>query len=81
MPGLRVIDDRGSAIAKQFGAATSGQVLVYDDHAQLRFSGGITAYRGHSGDNVGRDLILALERGQRTLLTNTPVFGCSLLDE
>ena len=42
---------------------TSGQVVVYDAKGALLFSGGITAARGHMGDNAGRDRITALLRG------------------
>ena len=72
-------------MAKSFGTFTSGQTLLYDSAGRLLFKGGITAYRGHSGDNEGRSLITALLRGdapaQIKLPVAMPVFGCSLRGE
>jgi hypothetical protein len=86
IPGVHVLEDRGAAVAKSFGVFTSGQTLLYSSGGQLQFKGGITAYRGHSGDNAGRSAIAALVRGETmTLLAAgpvvTPVFGCSLRGE
>ena len=78
IPGVRVLEDRGGRWALQFGAATSGQTLLYGPRGDLRFHGGITAYRGHSGDNAGRDAIVAIVRGEQPAVSMTPVFGCSL---
>jgi hypothetical protein len=52
--------------------------LLYDTAGRLLFSGGITAARGHSGDNAGREAIVALLAGAPTDRTQTPVFGCKL---
>ncbi len=46
--------------ARHFGAATSGQTLLYDERGTLVFSGGITGARAHAGDNVGRQSLVAL---------------------
>jgi hypothetical protein len=85
IPGVTVIEDTGNAFASSFGVFTSGQTLVYDSNGRLVFNGGITASRGHSGDNDGRDAIIALLQGhlaQATVLPVTsPVFGCSLRSE
>lgn len=84
IPGVRVLDDPDGNTAKQFGVHTSGQTLLYDAGRRLLFDGGITASRGHSGDNAGRDTIAALLRGQTAQARRrptTPVFGCALLDE
>jgi len=82
IPGVRVFEDREAVVAKSFGTFTSGQTLLYDAMGRLQFKGGITAYRGHSGDNEGRRLIAALLRGaippQTSFPLVTPVFGCSL---
>ena len=79
IPGVRAIEDPGGLAARRFGASTSGQALLYDPGGRLLFSGGITASRGHSGDNEGRDAILALLGGEAVRRNTTPVFGCSLL--
>ncbi len=82
IPGVRVFVDREAAMALSFGAFTSGQTLLYDSRGRLRFKGGITASRGHSGDNAGRSAITALlqsEAGQSIgPVAATPVLGCSL---
>jgi len=80
IPGLNVVMDPTGAITTKFGAMTSGQVLLFDDHGHRVFSGGITAARGHQGDNRGRTLVLTLANGGTCDLPQTPVFGCALHD-
>lgn len=81
IPGVHPVIDRQAAMARTFGAFTSGQTLLYDSSGHLVFSGGITAYRGHSGDNAGRDSIVAWLQDGATPRTRTAVFGCSLMGE
>jgi hypothetical protein len=81
IPGVRVFEDRDGRQARWFGAATSGQALLYDSGGRLAFNGGITALRGHSGDNEGRDAIISLVHGETPMRRSTPVFGCSLSRE
>jgi hypothetical protein len=76
-----VIDDPDGAETRRFGAATSGETLLYSPAGKLLFRGGITASRGHSGDNYGRDAIVALVNKPSRRFSNTPVFGCSLLSK
>jgi hypothetical protein len=82
IPGVRTFEDRDADMAKRFGVFTSGQALLYSSDGLLLFSGGITAFRGHSGDNAGRSAITALVRGElppgSRLPVHTRVFGCSL---
>jgi len=92
IPGVTRIIDRGSE-AKLFGAATSGQTMVYDRRGRLLFSGGITAARGHYGENAGVSAIVALlgstasARLARPIIDKNPpvadqdrtaVYGCPL---
>jgi len=72
----RVIDE-GGLEAKRFGAATSGQLVVYDPNGHLVFAGGITDSRGHLGDNVGRRTVVEL-LAQHQARHEHPVFGCPL---
>jgi hypothetical protein len=78
IPGVTVVTDENGKEAARFGAETSGHTLVFDSNGALLFTGGITASRGHAGNNAGESAVLAaiaqkpLERGR------TPVFGCSL---
>jgi hypothetical protein len=78
LPGVTVVRDDDGREAKQFGAATSGQTLLYDQHGALVFSGGITGARAHAGDNVGRQALVALLNHQPAARRGTSVFGCPL---
>jgi hypothetical protein len=82
IPGVRITEDVDGREAARFGAATSGHVLVYDAEGQLAFDGGITAARGHEGDNHGAARLAALLGGRipTSPLDATPVFGCALGD-
>ena len=78
IPNVTVIyDDRGVE-TKRFGARVSGQVMLYDTAGRLAFDGGITAARGHQGDNAGVDAVISIVRGERVQSAHTSVFGCAL---
>jgi hypothetical protein len=79
IPGVTVLRDAEGIEAHRFHAATSGQVILYDADGRLRFNGGITAARGHAGDNPGRSAIVEMLVGNPSVASETPVFGCSLL--
>jgi hypothetical protein len=81
IPGVTVLGDQGGVEAARFNGVTSGVAMLYDVDGRLLFSGGITESRGHSGDNEGRSAIASLLTGEGTGQSETPVFGCSLLDE
>ena len=86
IPGVEVIADHGGASTRRFGVESSGHVLLYGAEGDLWFSGGITAGRGHSGDNRGRSTIISLltdgnaTAPRRSGPSETFVFGCPLLD-
>ena len=80
IPDVSVICDEEGAEAIRFHAETSGQTLLYDKDGKLRFSGGITISRGHSGDNAGAAAIISLLNEGKTSQTESPVFGCQVLD-
>jgi hypothetical protein len=86
---VTVVRDDSGREAGRFGAATLGQTLLYDADGSLLFSGGITAARGHAGDNAGRsELVSLLNRGLSAPVVTmnrgqsardaTHVFGCPL---
>lgn len=82
IPNVTLLVDSEGSIARLFGAKTSGHTLLYDRKGRLIFAGGITGARGHEGDNVGEDAIVALiaeqsERQQEDFV-HTPTFGCHL---
>jgi hypothetical protein len=81
IPGAEVVRDDDGQEARRFGAATSGQTLMYDASGRLVFSGGITSSRGHEGDNAGVAAMLARLGGQPHTETSSPVFGCSIFGE
>jgi hypothetical protein len=78
IPGVSVVVDDGGAEARRFRAVTSGQTALYDARGRLLFSGGITASRGHSGDNAGRSAVVSLLNAGEAERTETSVFGCPL---
>jgi hypothetical protein len=80
IPGVTVFSDPGGVEAMRFGALASGQTILYDAEGRMRFSGGITTSRGHSGDNAGRSAIVSLVTMGTAYTARTSVFGCSLND-
>jgi hypothetical protein len=75
---MHVMSDERGAQAHVFGALVSGQTMLYRATGSLWFSGGITAARGHEGDNPGRTALTSMLSGERTDTIRTPVFGCYL---
>jgi hypothetical protein len=80
IPQSVVSIDENAVEARRFGAATSGQTLLYAVDGRLLFRGGITPSRGHEGDNSGRSALASLITTGHSTTTQTAVFGCSLLD-
>jgi hypothetical protein len=78
IPSVRVSADPDGAEAARFGALASGQTYFYDAAGTLRFSGGITPARGHSGDSSGRQALEALLAGRIPPGAVARVFGCVL---
>jgi hypothetical protein len=78
IPGVKVLADTDGTAARKFGAETSGHVLFYDAAGALRFSGGITASRGHQGPSAGGEAILAALRGREPGQDHALTFGCPL---
>ena len=76
---IRRVDDRDAAIARRFGALTSGHAVLYDEAGRLRFSGGLTRARGEAGDSVPLAYLRAWAQGTRPAGAATfSVFGCAL---
>ena len=73
----RILDD--GTEGSRFGAATSGQAMLYGADGRLLFSGGVTRGRGHFGDNSSATAISGLLDGPSAAgVTNSPVYGCAL---
>jgi hypothetical protein len=80
IPGVTVMSDPGLVETDRFHANASGQTMLYSADGRLLFSGGITASRGHSGENSGRSAIVSFVDTGRAERTRTSVFGCVLHD-
>jgi len=80
IPAALIHCDLGGLEARRFGTTTSGEILLYASDGHLLFHGGLTASRGHEGDNAGRSALLSLIKTGHANLHETPVFGCSLVD-
>lgn len=78
IPGVTVMSDLDEAEADLFDAQVSGQTMLYDAGGKLLFSGGITASRGHAGDNIGRSSIVSFVTTGTAEQNHSPVFGCTL---
>ncbi len=85
IPRVTCVADRDSREARLFGAKCSGDTFLYDSAGRLEFHGGITAARGHAGDNAGRAAIQNLANRSGTPRDRqdappaaAPVFGCPL---
>lgn len=72
-----VVDDQG-AEADRFGALTSGHTVLYSAAGALEFSGGITAARGHVGENSGERNVVSLVSTGKAESSRHEVFGCGL---
>jgi hypothetical protein len=81
LEGVQIHADVDGVEATRFGVKTSGHVLLFDEHGQVRLSGGITPARGHEGDNPGRQAIVGREEIASTPPVTCPVFGCPLSNE
>jgi hypothetical protein len=80
IPDVAVATDLDGTEARRFGAETSGHTLLFDVDGRRLFDGGITASRGHAGDNVGHSAIMSLVNKHTTGRAQTHIYGCSLVD-
>ena len=79
IPGAVVELDDGGVEATRFGVGTSGYSLLYGTDGRLQYAGGITAARGHEGDNPGEDAVVSFVLTGHSEQRRMPAFGCSLL--
>lgn len=77
----RIRPDPDGRLAASLGAFTSGHVVLYDVNGRLRYQGGITASRGHEGDNLGELAVIEVLRGRPGGPKSLPVFGCAIQQE
>jgi hypothetical protein len=76
--GASVCFDTDGDEARRFGSHTSGDVFIFDANGHSTFAGGITAGRGHQGDNLAAAAAKAAAAGTAAGATQMPVFGCAL---
>lgn len=81
IPNVDVIMDFSGREAQLFDVKTSGHTVFYSQTGHLLFSGGITASRGHEGDNVGKSSLLELLKGNFQSTRFTQTFGCNLFND
>lgn len=77
IPGVLVATDDNGDAARRFGAATSGETLLYAPNGRLLFHGGLTGSRGHEGDNAGLSAVTAWLHGASGP-SQAPVYGCPM---
>jgi hypothetical protein len=81
IPGVQMVVDEDGLEARRFGSETSGQVMMYGRDGRLLFNGGITAARGHAGNNEGRNAIISLLETESVKEIEVPVYGCPIFDK
>lgn len=79
IPNSTLISDIDGGWTKAFNTNTSGHVLLYHPNGKLLFSGGITAGRGHEGENFGRTFISNVVNKESNDNYQCPVFGCPII--
>ncbi len=77
IPGVSVATDNNGTAARLFGAATSGETVLYAPDGRLLYHGGLTGSRGHEGDNAGLSAVAALLHGASGP-SQAPVYGCPM---
>jgi hypothetical protein len=77
LPNTDVVADVDGIYATRLGMLTSGAVVLYSPQGDVEFAGGITASRGHAGDNPGAAAISRILGGARSI-RRTPVYGCPI---
>ncbi|MAT69365.1 MAG: hypothetical protein CMJ58_07535 [Planctomycetaceae bacterium] len=78
LPGTTIVIDLDGAQAARFQMYTSGATVLYAPSGEPVFFGGITVSRGHAGDCLGTDAVIAAVNRQERLATHTNVYGCPL---
>lgn len=79
LPGVTLRKDPAGIEAGRFHAETSGDAFLFDSSGRLQFRGGLTAARGHAGENFGVDSVVRIvNQGGNAAATCGPVFGCAL---
>jgi hypothetical protein len=81
LPKAKLYLDYGGIEASRFAALTSGTVMLYAPGGRSRYSGGVTAARGHVGANAGIRALARLLTGESGSMSAVPALGCRLVLE
>jgi hypothetical protein len=81
IPGLSRHVDEDGVEARRFDVTASGHTLIYRPDGRLAFEGGLTAARGHYGQNSASDAALTALQAAPASPLDFPTYGCPLLDE
>ena len=73
---VEIIIDPNNSEAKVFKAQTSGKVFLVSPKQEILFQGGVTASRGHEGNNSGITAIQKILAGKNSQIDFQPSFGC-----
>jgi hypothetical protein len=74
----KVFVDRGGKEASQFGATTSGFLMLFDENGSRQYAGGVTESRGHEGGNIGSNNLARILCHEINATESLPAFGCRL---
>jgi len=78
LPGATIYVDDENQEAKRFGTNTSGEILLFKPNSTLVYHGGITASRGHEGDNKAKESITNYLATGELPQKEGRIFGCVL---
>ncbi len=78
LKGVQRYIDKANLEAGLFNATTSGEVYLFKPNGGLVYHGGITAGRGHEGDNAGRSAIVTYVRSGKIMEPQGYAYGCSI---
>lgn len=74
----QIVSDPGGLLARRFGAATSGEIVLYAADGRLLFQGGITPMRSEVGAGPGADALSNALTTGAAQLRQASVFGCPI---
>jgi hypothetical protein len=74
----QVVPDPGGLLARRFGAATSGEIVLYAADGHLLFQGGITPMRSQVGAGPGADALSNALTTGAAQFRHASVFGCPI---
>jgi hypothetical protein len=81
LPNATVERDPGGVESALFAVRVSGTVLLFDQHGERLYAGGVTMARGHDGHNAGLQAVVDLLSDRPVRSTIIPPFGCTIYRE